>query len=432
MKNELHPSQVYSTIIDYVAAKTVVIGLGVAGLSLAVLAVTSPPKDKPKLAAATTAIAYLGMAAKQYERTKKQQVGDIGEASRYGFKQVVASLVQVSSTVTINQDMSNWVPDGVIDINDLAAMLNRLHGRIIGGSGTGKSVLAKALVRLLTGEVLVFDAEATKQDWKGFQVLGRGENWDEIGRAMINDLKLLSNRVGEATSNENEAGWDIFKGKTCIRVVEEYPDCKDEVNTRFNPITEKSDYKGLADEWCQRLARRGRKPGILLLPVSQYDNVTAWGFEGKGNLVNCFHAIRLGQFAIDHANRLGDKQLAKWLEASIENRCMVDNKPCQLPTRTEMILIGGGVNSPAANFPTDTPPQLPPPEPELNELETYILEWGKRNPGIVVKARVLQQSSSLFKDLKPEDIRIILASLADREIGETVDTGHKLGWRYPG
>ncbi|MEO1765583.1 MAG: hypothetical protein AAFR83_27625, partial [Cyanobacteria bacterium J06629_18] len=97
-------------------------------------------------------------------------------------------------------------------------------------------------------------------------------------------LRMFKQRVGEATSEDNDAGWDIFKGQTVIRVVEEYPDAKDEVNSIAKPLTEKSDYKGLADEWCQRLARRGRKPGILLLLISQYDGVTSWGFEGKGNL----------------------------------------------------------------------------------------------------------------------------------------------------
>lgn len=427
---ELHPSQVYDAVVDYFAAKAVVFGLGGMALLLSASAATSPPNQKPKLALGASAIACLGTLAKNYERTKKQQIGDIGEASQYGFKQMVSSLVTVASTVTINQSLDGWNPDNLIDLNDLAAMLNRLHGRIVGGSGTGKSVLAKALVRLLDGEVTVFDAEATKKDWQGFKILGKGENWDEIGKAMLDDLKLLTARVQEAVRDDNEAGWDIFKGKTRIRVVEEYPDCKDEVNSRFDSITDKSDYKGLADEWCQRLARRGRKPGLLLLPISQYDGVTAWGFEGKGNLVNCFHAIRLGQFAIDHANKLGNKQLAKWLEANIESRCMVDNKPCQLPTRTEMILIGSGGNHTSMSSLPAIYPEVVQDDTQLNELETYILEWGKRNPGEVLKARTLQQASNLFKKSSPEDIRIIFSSMADKRLGEVVGDGDKLGWRY--
>jgi hypothetical protein len=427
---ELHPSQVYSVVIDYLAAKAVVFGLGGTALLLSVLASASPLKYKPKFAGESCAIAILGTVAKNYERSKKQQIGDIGEASRYGFKQVVSSLVQVASTVTINQSLDGWNPDNLIDLNELASMLQKKHGRIIGGTGTGKSVLAKALVKLFTAEVKIYDVEATKLDWQGFEVVGRGENYYAIAKAMTADLKLFADRIQAATSDDNDYGWNIFKGKTHIRIVEEYPDCKDEVNSVCKAITEKGDYDGLADEWCQRIARRGRKPEIMQILLSQYDSVGAWGFEGKGSLVNCFHAIRLGQFAVDRAKKIGDKQLGQWLEADIESRCMVDNLPCQLPTRTEMILMGSGINSPAITLPL-TNAQLPIPNTELNELETYILDWGKRNPNQILKARTLQQVSKLFKQLSPEDIRIVLASMADKGLGEVLGEGDKLGWKYP-
>lgn len=425
---ELHPSQVYSVVIDYLAAKTVVLGLGGTALLLSALAATSPLKYKPKIAGGSCAFAILGTIAKNYERSKKQQIGDIGEASKYGFKQVVSSLVQIASTVAINQSLDGWNPENLINLDELASMLQKKHGRIIGGTGTGKSVLAKALVKLFTAEVKIYDVEATKLDWQGFEVVGRGENYNAIAKAMTSDLKLFADRIQEATSDDNDYGWNIFKGKTHIRIVEEYPDCKDEVNSVCKAITEKGDYDGLADEWCQRIARRGRKPEIMQILLSQYDSVSAWGFEGKGSLVNCFHAIRLGQFAIDRAKKIGDKQLVKWLEVNIESRCMVDNLPCQLPTRTEMILMGSGVNSLAIELPPNA--QLPTPNTELNELETYILDWGKRNPNQVLKARTLQQVSKLFKQSSPEDIRIILASMADKGLGEATGEGDKLGWKY--
>ncbi len=426
---ELHPSQVYDTVVDYLAAKAVVFGLGGTALLLSALAATSPLKNKPKFASGACAIAMLGTIAKNYERSKKQQIGDIGEASKYGFKQVISSLVQVASTVTINQSLDGWNPDNLINLDDLASMLQKKHGRIIGGTGTGKSVLAKALVKLFTAEVKIYDVEATKLDWQGFDVVGRGENYNAIAKAMTADLKLFADRIQEATSDDNDYGWSIFKGKTNIRIVEEYPDCKDEVNSVCKAITEKGDYDGLADEWCQRIARRGRKPEIMQILLSQYDSVGAWGFEGKGSLVNCFHAIRLGQFAIDRAKKIGDKQLVKWLETDIESRCMVDNFPCQLPTRTEMILMSSGINSHAiALLPTNT--QLLIPNAELNELETYILDWGKRNPNQVLKARTLQQVSKLFKQLSPDDIRIILSSMSDKGLGEVTGEGDKLGWKY--
>lgn len=374
-------------------------------------------------------------------RNQRKTVKDLGELledvdriSRFNFQYWLKNKTGPGANiaVTVPAFDATWQPDNLLNINDLAVMLTRLHGRVVGGSGSGKSVLTKALVRLVEGNVRIYDVEATNKDWKGFEILGRGENWQAIVDAMKTDLQLFKQRVGEATSEDNDAGWDVFKGQTVIRVVEEYPDAKDEVNSIAKPLTEKSDYKGLADEWCQRLARRGRKPGILLLLISQYDGVTSWGFEGKGNLVNCFHAIRLGQFAVTHAKKVGDDQLVKWLESDLTSRCMVDNRPCQLPDRTTQIMIGNGVvldkignSTPASNLPAgDSDKQ------QLNEYEQTIIELGRKLQGDILKARLIKQNSRLFSDMSPEDIRLIFQSLADKGLGETVGDGNYLGWKY--
>jgi hypothetical protein len=418
---ELHPSQVYNYVVDYAVLKITTTVIMSATVSLAVLSIAATPKDKPLLSAGTCGLSFLGEISKKRERSKKLTLGDIEETSHLGFKQLVASLTQIGSKITIQESIEGWQPEGLLDINDLAAMLNRLHGRIIGGSGTGKSVLAKGLVRLLQGQVKIYDVEATKRDWQGFEVVGKGENWDAIAKSMMSDLKMFCDRISNATADDNDAGWDLFKGQTCIKVVEEYPDCKDEVNSRCEPITKKGDYKGLADEWCQRLARRGRKPGLLLLLISQYDNVSAWGFEGKGNLTHCFHAIRLGKFAVDHASKLNDSKLVKWLQADLERRCMVDNEPCELPSRANLIMMGSGI--------TQLEPAPVPKSLELNEYEQCILDWGKRHLGETLKARNLLQSSRLFQNMPPEDVRIIFSAMADKGIGEVVDKGDKLGWK---
>ncbi|WP_144427462.1 hypothetical protein [Nostoc piscinale] len=66
----------------------------------------------------------------------------------------------------------------------------------------------------------------------------------------------------------------------------------------------------------------------------------------------------------------------------------------------------------------------------LNEYEQIIVNWGQTNPGVVLKARILQQASPPFKKMPPDDIRILFASLADRLIGEVVGDGDRLGWRW--
>ncbi|MGB3637477.1 MAG: hypothetical protein WBA39_07860 [Rivularia sp. (in: cyanobacteria)] len=436
MTNDLHPSQIHDYLKMYTRAKVTSWGCLVASallLSLGTSLKGEGKQYKPWLFGSATAALLVGKSQRKTVKDLGELLGDVDRVSRFNFQYWLKNKTGPAANiaVTVPAFDASWKPDNLLNINDLAAMLMRLHGRVVGGSGSGKSVLTKALVRLVEGNVKIYDVEATNKDWKGFEIVGRGENWQSIADAMKADLKMFKQRVGEATSEDNDAGWDIFKGQTVIRVVEEYPDAKDEINSLEKPLTEKSDYKGLADEWCQKLARRGRKPGVLLLLISQYDGVTSWGFEGKGNLVNCFHAIRLGEFAVTHAKKVGDDQLVKWLEADLTSRCMVGNCPCQLPDRATQIMIGNGVvvdkignSTPTSNLPAGEADKH-----QLNEYEQAIIDAGKRLQGDVLKARILKQQSRLFADMSPEDIRLLFQALADKGIGETVGTGNTLGWK---
>ncbi len=169
-----------------------------------------------------------------------------------------------------------------------------------------------------------------------------------------------------------------------------------------------------------------------MLLISQYDGVTSWGFEGKGNLVNCFHAIRLGEFAVTHAKKVGDDQLVKWVEADLTSRCMVDNRPCQLPDRATQIMIGNGVvvDKIGNSISTGDLPAEEINQQQFNEFETAIIEVGRKLEGDVVKARILKQQSRLFADISPDDVRLLFQSLADKGIGEVVGDGNALGWKY--
>ena len=437
MTNDLHPSQLHDYLKMYSRAKFWSWGCLVASMLLLSVGTSLRGEGrqyKPWLFGSATAALLVGRSQRATVKQLGELLEDVDRISRFNFQYWLKNKTGPAANIAVMVPAfdATWKPDNLLNINDLASMLMRLHGRVVGGSGSGKSVLTKALVRLVEGNVKIYDVEATNKDWKGFEILGRGEDWQSIADAMKADLKMFKQRVGEATSEDNDAGWDIFKGQTVIRVVEEYPDAKDEINSLEKPLTEKSDYKGLADEWCQKLARRGRKPGILLLLISQYDGVTSWGFEGKGNLVNCFHAIRLGEFAVTHAKKVGDDQLVKWLEADLTSRCMVDNRPCQLPDRATQIMIGNGVvvDKIGNSTPTSDISAREADKHQLNEYEQAIIDAGKKLQGDVLKARTLKQNSRLFADMSGEDIRLIFQSLADRGVGETIGTGNYLGWKY--
>ncbi len=441
---ELHPSEVLERIKDVVAARITVTTLTIVAVILTANAATNKSlKYKSLLSGGAIITIGLSKLASDYERNKSETLGEIEKASKLGFQTVINSLVSLSSKLQISFDVKNWNPDNLIELPDLIKKLQRKHGRVIGGTGDGKSILAKAVSRIIEGDITVYDIEATKRDWEGLKVIGKGENWEAIADAMTDDLKLITTRVKEATSDDNDLGWDIFKGKTSIKIVEEYPDVKDYINGLRKQLTEGAKYDGLADEWCQRHARRGRKPGLLLFLISQYDTVGAWGFEGKGSLIDCFHGIRLGQFAIDQAKKVGGNRLAAWVEQDTERRIMVDNLPCLLPTRQAMILIGQQGINPQTN-------QLPEPETiqlnpvinsnannkvafdQLTDQQRMIFEYSQSRPNQKIVADNIKQSITHFKsgNYAPSDIRVLFKSLADLGYGATVGESDRLGFIY--
>jgi hypothetical protein len=200
---------------------------------------------------------------------------------------------------------------------DLLDLLTGKHALIIGETGSGKSTLATWLAYGVGGRVTVYEPEGCPGDWAGLEVIGRGEDWDSIDAAMQFDLDLLSQRVGDRL----EKGDSALVNADRVLIAEEYPEMKAQCSS--------------AQEWLERHARRGRKLKQLVILISQFDRVSAWGLEGKADLVDCFVKIRLGKFAKAHAKRLKSTELLAWLAES-RSHCLADDEPIILPTITEM------------------------------------------------------------------------------------------------
>jgi hypothetical protein len=86
----------------------------------------------------------------------------------------------------------------------------------------------------------------------------------------------------------------------------------------------------IAVEWLIKHGNRGRKPRRFVIALSQDDSVKSLGIEGQGNARNNFVFIRLGKFAVRHAQHLKDDVALEWLKSG-RYRCMVEDTPCQLP-----------------------------------------------------------------------------------------------------
>ncbi|MBE9217013.1 ATP-binding protein [Plectonema cf. radiosum LEGE 06105] len=186
------------------------------------------------------------------------------------------------------------------------------HALIVGDTGSGKSLLAQYLAYQVGGEVTVYDPDASPDEWRGLNVVGRGGDFKAISDAMANDLMELQRRI----EVRGQQGDKALAGLDSVSIAEEFPLLKDEISN--------------ASEWLIKHARRGRKPKRFIIALSQDDNVVTLGIEGQGGVRKCFRMVRLGKFAVTHAKHIKDKAIEEWLTAG-KFRCMVDDQPCQLP-----------------------------------------------------------------------------------------------------
>jgi energy-coupling factor transporter ATP-binding protein EcfA2 len=207
-------------------------------------------------------------------------------------------------------------------ITDIVAAIEGKQLMIIGNSGAGKSTVAQYLAYTIGGKVRVLECEGTPDDWKGLEVIGRGENWSAINTAMEEELEEISCRV----NIRNERGDAALAGMDEVTIVEEYP----EVRTKCSS----------ADEWFERHGRRGRKMKRFIICLSQYDRVSAWGLEGKSDLGDCFYRLRLSKTALAHAKSLKNNDLMEWLKQD-KSHCLLDDAPCKLPAYREMKALPG-------------------------------------------------------------------------------------------
>jgi hypothetical protein len=220
------------------------------------------------------------------------------------------------------EDSDTTVAAATIDqpITDIREATKGRHLIVLGDTGTGKTTTAQYVAvenSILGGvSVKVYDCEGMFKLLPGWTLIGAGEDFDAINTAMAEDLSALSEffATGQVESKE----------PTHIHIGEEFPDIADQCDN--------------ASSWVDRHSRRGRKAGRFLILLSQYDQISAFGLEGKSSLLKNFRIIRLGEFALAHAKRLKNPALVKWLEAS-KSHCLINDSPLQLPAYEEMVRV---------------------------------------------------------------------------------------------
>ncbi|NEP70320.1 hypothetical protein [Moorena sp. SIO3A5] len=203
---------------------------------------------------------------------------------------------------------------------DLLTEIQSKQLMIIGATGSGKSTLAQWLSYQVGGQVIVYECEGSPDSWRGLQVVGQAEDFDSINQSMAADLKDLTHQI----EIRAERGDSALAGSDRVLIAEEFPELVQKCSN--------------ASEWLERHARRGRKARRFLILLSQYDQVAAWGLEGKSGIAANFLKLRLGKLAVKHAGKLKDDQLVEWVKSD-STHALLDDDPVTIPSYRELTQV---------------------------------------------------------------------------------------------
>lgn len=152
------------------------------------------------------------------------------------------------------------------------------HLFIVGGTGDGKTTLARALLYIAAreGQVAVIDPHANLNEW-GVPAIGEGRDYEAIAHGL------------EALHAEMQQRYELprAEAKALPRltvVIDEVPAITGEIG----------------EQWAAtfpRLVREARKVNIVLVVLTQSDRVQALGLKGIGDTRDSMCHIRLGATA---------------------------------------------------------------------------------------------------------------------------------------
>lgn len=412
--SELHPSQLLQYLQIHQRCKIASWGCLTVSALLLFASAEGKRNIKPWTLAAATVVLTVGRQQQETIRQLKDAVGSIEQVSQANFTAWFRNQTQPTAQLAVSVPMfdNTWTPENIVKDPVEYIQKTQKHVALVGGTGDGKSTFTQYLSSKIGGRVVVYDSDAKPDDWGWINqsdVIGRKGNFKAIDTAMSNDLKTLE----ELVELRGDGGDNAIAGRERFLIAEEFPILADECE--------------FAPTWIKRHAKRGRRYKQFVCALAQNDTAENFGLQGdKDTLYSCFVLVRLGKFARDHArSKLKDSRLEEWLKTGGKKRFMVDDLPCELDLST----WGNAIALPAttSGIPVENQPSPP---SALNEYEQFIIDWGQNHQGEILKARNLRQSSRLFQNMQPDEIRILFVAMSDRGLGNLDGDGDRLGWYW--
>ncbi len=381
----------------------------------------------------TLVLIVIGQTQNKLYRRLSEELSDVSEVARVKGKERVATVMSPSAPAIINiGEVKDWEPK-LFDW----ALFNIKPERfpqigLVADSGGGKSTTGLWLTTWLSGKHYAILPHKKPDDYPGIPSFCGGRNYGKVEDQEYDLREILENKYPnisvvsfvKSLHKEMDRRYKLYE-----QGIEDYPAINihwDEYNAFIRKVNDKGIVSLIED-----LIAEARKVKIRIIVMVQSALVEDMGLNGS--LKKSIKFIQLADFAIDRADK-EDKsgKLKQWMEGLIEAGdnfpVMIDSKPGIVPHKKYWVNSAETRNQLPGNGNGELGVESE--ELELNELEAMILQFGQSKPNTVIKARDLINNSRLFRGMTPEEVRIILQSLADKGIGQTEGEGNKLGWKY--